>query len=139
MTSTHTGNPLCVAAALASVKKILETGLVENARVTGELLHKKLAGIAEQHCGIVGGLHGRGLVAGLHIVRRNSLQPDGDLAFLIVEKAYQRGLLLFAPVGFGGATVKICPPLTITEDAILDGILALAEAIDEASVELARE
>jgi 4-aminobutyrate aminotransferase-like enzyme len=139
MTSTHTGNPVCVAAALASVRKIVEGGLIENARALGQILFDGLGRIAERYPGIIGAVHGRGLVAGLHVVKGGRKDPDGDLAFAIVEKAFQKGLLLFAPVGFGGATVKISPPLTITEDATLDGLLALGEAIDGASTELARE
>jgi 4-aminobutyrate aminotransferase / (S)-3-amino-2-methylpropionate transaminase / 5-aminovalerate transaminase len=45
---------------------------------------------------------------------------------------------MFAPVGLGAATVKICPPLTITEDAVLDGLAALGEAIAEAVAERGR-
>jgi 4-aminobutyrate aminotransferase / (S)-3-amino-2-methylpropionate transaminase / 5-aminovalerate transaminase len=56
----------------------------------------------------------------------------------IVEKAFQKGLLLFAPVGFGGATVKISPPLTITREAILDGLPTLREPVEEAAAELGR-
>jgi 4-aminobutyrate aminotransferase-like enzyme len=50
-----------------------------------------------------------------------------------VEKAFQKGLLMFAPVGLGDATVKISPPLTINREAILDGLSALGEAIGEVS------
>lgn len=139
MTSTHTGNPVCVAAAMASLRKIVEGGLVENARAMGEVLLDGLEQVKKRHPQIIGAVHGRGLVAGLHMVKRGSKDPDGDFAFSVVEKAFQKGLLMFAPVGFGGATVKISPPLTITEDAILDGLSALGEAIDEASLELGRE
>jgi len=135
MTSTHSGNPVCVAAALASVKKIVDGGLIENARAMGEILRDGLQRIGKRHAEIIGAVHGRGLVAGLHMVRRGGREPDGDLAFSIVEKAFQKGLLLFAPVGFGGGTVKISPPLVITQEAILDGLAALGEAIDEASAE----
>jgi 4-aminobutyrate aminotransferase/(S)-3-amino-2-methylpropionate transaminase len=136
MTSTHTGNPVCVAAALASVRRIVDEGLIENAQALGEILFNGLHRIAERHQQDIGAVHGLGLVAGLHIVRRGSKDPNGALAFSIVEKAFQKGLLLFAPVGFGSATVKICPPLTITKDAIEDGLLALDEAIEEASAAL---
>lgn len=133
MTSTHTGNPVCAAAALASIRKIVEGGLIENAAAMGKILFEGLQRIAERHRELIGAVHGRGLVAGLHIVRRGSQDPDGDLAFSIVERAFQKGLLMFAPVGLGGATVKISPPLTITAEAILDGLSALGEAIREAS------
>jgi 4-aminobutyrate aminotransferase-like enzyme len=39
---------------------------------------------------------------------------------------------MFAPVGFGGATVKIAPPLVITEDAILESAMVLEHSFDEA-------
>jgi len=132
MTSTHTGNTICVAAALASTRKILDDGLVENARAMGAGLRSGLQKIAEKHRGVVGAVHGRGLVAGLHIVRAGSMEPDGELAFDIIERCVQKGLLLFAPVGFGGATVKVAPPLVIGKAAILDGLAALDEAFDEA-------
>jgi 4-aminobutyrate aminotransferase/diaminobutyrate-pyruvate transaminase/4-aminobutyrate aminotransferase/(S)-3-amino-2-methylpropionate transaminase len=139
MTSTHTGNPVCVAAALASLKKIVEGGLVGNAKAMGEILLEGLERIRSRHPQIIGAVQGRGLVAGLHMVKRGSRDPDGDLAFSVVEKAFQKGLLMFAPVGFGGATVKISPPLTITKEAVQDGLLTLEEAIELASRELGCE
>jgi 4-aminobutyrate aminotransferase-like enzyme len=138
MTSTHTGNPVCAVAALASIRKIIEGGLVENARVMGQVLLDGIQKIAGRYPKIIGAVRGRGLVVGLHLVRGKNQEPDGDLAFAIVEKAFQKGLLLFAPVGFGGATLKVCPPLTITREAILDGLSALAESVEEAAVELGR-
>jgi 4-aminobutyrate aminotransferase-like enzyme len=138
LTNTHGGNPVCAAAALASLRKIRADGLTERAQKTGEVLHSGLAEIAARHRGIIGAVMGRGLVAGLHMVEPGGEAPDGELAFAIVEKALQKGLLMFAPVGLGGATVKICPPLVITEDAIRDGLSALDEAITEAAGQLGR-
>ena len=138
MTNTHGGNPVCAAAALASIRKIVEGKLVDNARAMGEILHAGLGRIADRHPDIIGAVHWRGLVAGLHMVRRGGKDPDGALAFSIVERAYQKGLLMFAPVGVGEATVKICPPLVISEEAVLDGLAALGEAIDEAAAEPGR-
>ena len=138
MTSTHTGNPLCCAASLASLRRILEGGLVENAARVGDVLFRGLEGIASRHHDVVGAVHGKGLVAGLHIVRVGGKEPDGELAFRIVELGYQKGLLMFAPVGFGGATVKISPPLVITEEAVEEGISVLEEALVESVRELGR-
>ena len=138
MTSTHTGNPICAVAALASVRKVVEGGLVENARRMGEVLLAGLQRIGERRRDLIAAVHGRGLVAGLHMVRRGGIEPDGDLAFAIVEKAFQKGLLMFAPVGFGGATVKIAPPLCIGREAVEDGLAALGESVDAAAQELGR-
>lgn len=138
MTSTHTGNPVCAAAALASVRCIVEGGLIENARAMGQVLLDGLGRLAADHPGVLGAVRGRGLVAALHVVRGRTLEPDAELAFAIVEKAFQKGLLLFAPVGFGGGTVKVCPPLTIGAEAIRDGLTALREAVAEAAAALHR-
>ena len=138
MTSTHTGNPVCAVAALASIRKIVDEGLVENARRMGEILLVGLRDIARRYPRLIGAVRGRGLVAGVHVVKGGTEEPDGDLAFAVVEKTFQKGLLLFAPVGFGGATVKISPPLPITAEAIEDGLVALRESIEEAAAELCR-
>jgi 4-aminobutyrate aminotransferase-like enzyme len=138
MTSTHTGNPVCAVAALASIRKIVEGGLVANAAAMGEVLLGGLRALAARHPRIVGAVRGRGLVAGVHIVKAGTMEPDGDLAFAVVEKAFQKGLLLFAPVGVGGGTVKVAPPLPITREGVLDGLAALGEAIEEAAEELGR-
>jgi 4-aminobutyrate aminotransferase / (S)-3-amino-2-methylpropionate transaminase / 5-aminovalerate transaminase len=100
----------------------------------GEIFLNGLGALAQRHPRIIGAVRGRGLVAGLHMVQPGGKEPDGDLAFAIVEHCVQKGLLLFAPVGFGGATVKVCPPLTIAAEAIADGLAALDEAIAEAVV-----
>jgi 4-aminobutyrate aminotransferase/diaminobutyrate-pyruvate transaminase/4-aminobutyrate aminotransferase/(S)-3-amino-2-methylpropionate transaminase len=132
MTSTHTGNPVCCRAALASIRSIIDGGLVENARRMEGVLMPGLLRIQAAHPDLVGCVHGKGLVAGLQIVQPGGKEPNPDLAHRIVEKCFQKGLLFFAPVGVGGACVKISPPLTITEDAILDGLCALGEAVAEA-------
>jgi len=132
MTSTHTGNPVCCAAALANIETIQREGLVENSRKVGRVLHSLLEEIRRNHSEVIGAVHGRGLVAGVHIVKPGSKEPDGDLAFRIVEECVKRGLLMFSPVGFGGATVKISPPLVITADAVREGAGVLDEAITAA-------
>ncbi|MFB3818159.1 MAG: aspartate aminotransferase family protein [Candidatus Methylomirabilales bacterium] len=133
MTSTHTGNPVCAAAALANIRAIVKHGLAERARAMGEIFLEGLGRLAKRHASVVGALRGRGLVAGLQMVKPGGKEPDGDLAFAVIEKCVQKGLLLFSPVGFGGATVKLAPPLVITAEAIADGLAALDEAIGEAA------
>ncbi len=132
MTSTHSGNPICCAAALANIDIIQEHGLVENAARVGEVIGNEIEGLKEEFSDVIGAVHGRGMVYGMHIIKKGSLEPDGQLAFRIVEEAIRKGLMLFAPVGFGGATIKICPPLVIDKDAVKDGIQALRESIKDA-------
>src|SRR5512147_1548838 len=64
MTSTHTGNPVCCAAALASIELVVKENLVENARKMGDLLHRKLNELKPRFPQI-GWVDGKGLVAGV--------------------------------------------------------------------------
>ena len=131
MTSTHTGNPVCCAAALANIETILEEDLAGNARRMGELLHEHLHALKSEYPEIAT-VMGRGLVAGVVMIDPQTGEPDGALAFEIVKRSVEKGLLLFSPVGFKGGTVKICPPLIITAEAIEDSIVAFREAIASA-------
>jgi 4-aminobutyrate aminotransferase-like enzyme len=130
MTSTHTGNPIACAAAIASMDLIVKEGLIENARRLGELLHGRLRRMKLRHSQI-GDVAGKGLVAGLAMVRPGTREPDGDAALDLIWRAIQKGVLMFGPVGFGGASVKICPPLSITEAALEESLDAFEEAAAE--------
>jgi len=132
MTSTHTGNPVCAAAAMANLGVIEEEGLVENAAKMGEILQPALRQLGQQFPEHIGTVHGKGLVASLHMVHPGGIEPNPPLAADIVRRGVEKGLLMFAPVGYAGASVKISPPLMITEDAIRESISVLEEAVQEA-------
>lgn len=126
MTSTHGGNPVCCASALANLD-VLSSGVVEDAAKTGSVLEERLRKIAAAFPEHIGAVHGKGLVWGVHCVRPGGLDPDPETAFKVVEAAFTKGLLLFAPVGLGGATVKLSPPLVISEAAVCEAADVLAE------------
>jgi len=129
MTSTHTGSPVCAAAALANLEVIERERLWENAARVGEVLHAELNALQRRYPSVIGAVHGKGLVAGLHIVRDGRKEPDPDLAFDIVARCVEKGLLMFSPVG--KATVKISPPLVINEKQVREGAAVIGEAIEE--------
>jgi len=128
MSSTHTGSPLCCAAALANIQVIEEEGLVEAANRTGKVLKSHLTEIQKSHPDRVHCVLGRGLVYALHMVHPVTKELDTELADRIVEKATQKGLLM---VHTGHGTLKIAPPLSIPEEAVVEGVAVLREAIDE--------
>jgi 4-aminobutyrate aminotransferase/diaminobutyrate-pyruvate transaminase/4-aminobutyrate aminotransferase/(S)-3-amino-2-methylpropionate transaminase len=132
MTSTHTGNPVCAAAALASIRAILDEGLVEHSRRMGEILQPELRRIGQRFRQRIGAVHGKGLVASLHMVQPGGIEPDAPLAAEVVRRCVEKGLLMFAPVGYGGASVKIAPPLVIQEEPLRESIFVLEEALQEA-------
>ncbi len=130
MTSTHTGNPVCCAAALASIDLVLNEDLAGNAARMGAILHTRL-GALQSRFPQIGRIEGKGLVAGIACVGSGEAELDGDLAWQVVERCVEKGVLMFSPVGPGGATIKISPPLVIHEAAIVDSVSALEEAFAE--------
>ena len=136
MTSTHTGNPVCCAAAMAAIQKILREKMTENAAALGPVLLAGLQRIQAQHPKLIGHVTAKGLVAGMQTVKPGTKDPDHDLAHRIIELCYQAGLLLFAPVGAWGQTVKIAPPLSIPQDALEEGLVVLESATKQAVTEM---
>lgn len=129
--TTHSGNPVCVAAALASLKIINEENLVENSRVLGGILASELHRIQSKYPDVLGCVRSLGLVAGIQVVKKGTKEPDGQLALRTNERCFQKGLLMFAPAGVAGECVKIAPPLIINEEALREGIQVLEEVFDE--------
>jgi 4-aminobutyrate aminotransferase/(S)-3-amino-2-methylpropionate transaminase len=121
MTSTHTGNPICCAAALANLDLILNENLTENARVMGDLMLSRFRDMQKRFPQI-GYVDGKGLVAGIACVRPGSKDPDPDLAWDTINTCMEQGVLMFSPVGFGGGTIKVCPPLVINEEALQESL-----------------
>jgi 4-aminobutyrate aminotransferase/diaminobutyrate-pyruvate transaminase/4-aminobutyrate aminotransferase/(S)-3-amino-2-methylpropionate transaminase len=131
MTSTHSGNPVCCAAALASLEAILDEDLAGNAARVGGQLHTALQALASEYDEI-GAVMGKGMVAGVMMIDPATAEPDGQLAFDIVLRSVEKGLLMFSPVGRMGGTVKVAPPLNLTPEACEDSLAAFREALEEA-------
>jgi 4-aminobutyrate aminotransferase / (S)-3-amino-2-methylpropionate transaminase / 5-aminovalerate transaminase len=131
MTSTHSGSPLPVVAAIESLKIIKKENLVEHARKLGEVLIPELARVRNKYPDVLGCLQGKGLVAGIQVVKKGTKDPDPETALKINEKCFHKGLLMFAPVGIAGECLKIAPPLIITEEALRESIQVFEEACDE--------
>jgi 4-aminobutyrate aminotransferase / (S)-3-amino-2-methylpropionate transaminase / 5-aminovalerate transaminase len=131
MSTTHSGSPLAVAAAIESLRIVLRENLVDRARRMGDVLIPGLHRIREKYPDVLGCVQGRGLVGGIQVVQKGTKTPDGDTAFRINEKCFQKGLLMFAPAGIDGECLKIAPPLVIEEEALRESLEVLEEACDE--------
>ena len=112
MTSTHTGNPVCAAAVLGQPARDSGGGPGRERPQDGRNPPcRRCVRIGRRFPQHIGAVHGRGLVASLHMVKPGGIEPDAPTAAAIVRRCIEKGLMLFAPVGFGGASVKIAPPL----------------------------
>ncbi len=124
--STFGGNPVCIAAALATLDVIEKEGLVRNSQEVGDHMLKRMAGWPKKHK-IVGDVRGRGLMIGVDIVKDQATREHGNSERdRIVEEAFERGILF---LGCGPSTVRIAPPLIVTKDEADVAMDALEESI----------
>lgn len=121
MSSTHSANPFCCAAALANLEELYRNNLIEESARKGKLLHARLIELEKKYPRCISYVYGRGLLAALIVV-------NARFASQICENAMRKGLLL---VHTGRESIKIGPPLTILDDALLEGLNVLDESIAE--------
>jgi len=127
--STFGGNPVSIAAALATIG-VIEREAMANAATVGEFMLERLRGWKQSHP-LVGDVRGRGLMIGIELVKdKATREPATALRDRIATLAFERGLLV---LGCGETTLRLCPPLIVNQHEaavaldILEEALTLAE------------
>jgi 4-aminobutyrate aminotransferase len=131
--STFGGNPLATAGALANLEYLLENDLQTNAYKVGSQLKNGLHNIAEEVPEIIE-VRGKGLMLGVELGDPVSGTPDVELTAAVMEEARAEGLLV-GKGGLYGNTLRIAPPLSITEQEASEGLDMLRNAINRAREE----
>jgi 4-aminobutyrate aminotransferase-like enzyme len=131
MTSTHTANPICCAATLANLRALENEDAVGNAARLGPLLAEASSAMQRSSNRRIGKVASIGLVAALQFVVPDTTTPDHDTAWEVVRRCVESGVMLFAPVGVGGGAIKINPPLTISKEALVEGLEMVSNAVKE--------
>lgn len=130
--STFGGNPLATAGALANLEYVLEHDLQTNALKMGNQLKNGIHHIADDAPEIVE-VRGKGLMVGVEFGQTDG-SPDPALTARVMERAKAGGLLI-GKGGLYGNTLRIAPPLSVTEEEVDEGLQKLRAAIDEARKE----
>jgi len=121
--NTFGGNPLCCAAALATLD-LVEGGYMRNADDVGRYFRRRLRELMERHP-YIGEVRGKGMMIGMELVKdRASREPAKELCDAVVTRAYHNGLLLLS---CGQSTVRFMPPLVATRENA-DEAVSLLEA-----------
>jgi 4-aminobutyrate aminotransferase-like enzyme len=115
---------------VANLNYILDNKLPEHAFALGETVIRPALQQIKKDYSEVGFVSGIGFAWSIIFAKPGTKQIDCDVAYDVVEKAFEKGLLFFAPVG-AGSTIKIVPPLTMQKDALIEGLQVLREALCE--------
>ncbi|MGB9022962.1 MAG: aspartate aminotransferase family protein, partial [Candidatus Bathyarchaeia archaeon] len=128
--STFGGNPVSCAAALANIDYLLENRLADEAGRKGKYLLQRLHELQQKHQ-LIGDVRGLGLMVGVELVKDQKLKtPALNEAAKIRELALSKGVLL-GHGGVKGNTVRIQPPLVITEEQLDKTVQVVDECLKE--------
>jgi 4-aminobutyrate aminotransferase len=134
--STFGGNPLATAAGNATLDYVLSHDLQRNAAVTGGLVIDGLRAAATT-LPIVGEVRGKGLMFAVDLVDPATNRPSPALAGRMLEATRERGLLV-GKGGLYGHTLRMAPPLTLSEADAKEGLGILIDALIAVSEEAGR-
>ena len=131
MTSTHSGSPVASAGTAASIKFMVENKLDEVAAEKGKIMEKMLKDLWAKYPNRISYVSGLGMAWAVTFAEADTHKGQPEFALEVTKKCNENGLTFFAAVG-AGITMKLTPPLTIPEDALIEGLEAYATAVAEA-------
>jgi 4-aminobutyrate aminotransferase len=133
--STFGGNPVAIASALATMD-ILEREGIANAAKVGGKIKERLEGWKHSHP-LVGDVRGRGLMIGIELVLdKETREPAQALRNQVETRCFEKGLLI---LGCGETSIRLCPPLIVSEEEATVALDILEEALSHVEEEHARE
>ncbi|WP_246192535.1 aspartate aminotransferase family protein [Kitasatospora atroaurantiaca] len=125
--STFGGNPIATAAAKATLDYLLAHDLQAHAHRIGRMLIDGLRAAAER-LPVAGDVRGKGLMFAVDLVDPDTGAPSPSLAGRVMEESKERGLLI-GKGGLYGHTLRMAPPLTLSEDEARDGLGILVDSL----------
>ncbi|WP_059020136.1 4-aminobutyrate--2-oxoglutarate transaminase [Mycobacterium sp. M26] len=126
---TYGGNPVACAAALATIETIELDGLLDRAKHIEKVMKDKLGRIQADDDRI-GDVRGRGAMIAVELVKSGTSDPDPDLAKTLAAKAHSQGVLVLTCGTFGNI-LRFLPPLTISDELLVEGLDVLAGILAE--------
>jgi 4-aminobutyrate aminotransferase len=129
--STFGGNPVAIAAALATIDVLERQGIANAARVGSAVLERLKTWVATHP--IIGEVRGRGLMIGIEIVKnQQTREVGGAWRDRIVELAFEQGLLI---LGCGETSIRLAPPLIVNDHEAAIALDILEECVKQAQRE----
>ncbi len=127
-TSTHGGNPVACAAGLGNLEAFEKHNLVAESQRKGRIMQETILSWKEKFPSRIDRILGNGLLYGVFIKQENTDKLDVELTNYICERAMEKGVFSICT---GRGTIKIGPPLSIPDDALIEGLKVYEECFDE--------
>jgi 4-aminobutyrate aminotransferase/(S)-3-amino-2-methylpropionate transaminase len=124
---TYGGNPVAVAAALATIQTLRDNNLAQRARELGVTMLRELRSL-QSDVTIIGDVRGRGAMIAFELVEAGTSTPNAQAAKDVVAYCQQQGVITLA-CGTYGNVIRLLPPLIISDEQLADGLGVLASAV----------
>lgn len=128
--TTFGGNPVSIAASLATLDVIEEEGLLQRATEIGDRLRGHLRGL-QREFDALGDVRGVGAMIGIEFVADEAKTPNPAAVEAIVAHARDHGMILL-PTGSYGNVIRLLPPLNLSDAELAEGAEKLEAAIRHA-------
>lgn len=125
---TYIGNPVCCAAALATIDLMESENLNDRAIEVSKIVSNRFA-IMKNNLSCIGDVRGLGAMQAIEFIKDNDqLQPDGDLVTALIDNCLQRGLILLS-AGINKNIIRILSPLVISDELLNEGLDIIEEEL----------
>jgi 4-aminobutyrate aminotransferase / (S)-3-amino-2-methylpropionate transaminase / 5-aminovalerate transaminase len=121
---TFGGNPVCCAAALATIETIERDGLVERAREIERLMMDRLTRL-QAGDDRIGDVRGRGAMIAIELVKSGTADPDPELTLKLATATHAAGVIVLT-CGMFGNVIRLLPPLIISDELLTEGLDVMA-------------
>ncbi len=125
---TYIGNPVCCAAALATIKFMEDNNLNERGKQVGQIIRDRFEKMKTRYPSI-GDVRGLGAMIALEFVKEGDpLQPNAELCQRVMEDCGKNGLIIIS-AGTHKNVIRVLSPLVITDQQLIKGLDILEEAV----------
>jgi 4-aminobutyrate aminotransferase len=129
--NTYGGNPICCAAALATLE-LVQREYAANAAAVGGYFIERLRAL-QQRFECIGEVRGKGLMIGTELIAPGSeRKPASALTQRVLTRAFHNGLLLLS---CGVSTLRFIPPLSVSRAQVDEALMLFEAALTEALAE----
>ena len=128
LNSTHGGSPLPCASALANLKYLEKHNLVAEAKRKEKILWEKFNEMKAKFPDRIAAIHGMGMAFAAVVVKPGTKELDVELVDRVIERAFEKGVMSIRTMT---GTIKVGPPLTISDEALVEAMDVLIESMGE--------
>jgi 4-aminobutyrate aminotransferase/(S)-3-amino-2-methylpropionate transaminase len=128
---TYLGNPVCCAASIATMDYMKEIDLNAKAQKVGDIIRSHFEALKKKFPQHISSVRGLGAMMAFELSKNGHIhQPDGELGKAMVQRCYEKGLIVITARADGNV-MRVLSPLVIEEGDLMRGLEIIEESLGE--------